>query len=260
MLKNPIIHIVSCSPRSGTTLFHEVMINCFDVHLSYLSEKSIFRVDKIDEGVTVTKHPEEVFYMRRLLAIEPRLHVIYLSRDPRDVISSVHKGSLQEVYFTGINKWIEYQQEFEKIKEHPRVFEVKYKELVSSPDLVQKKISSAFPFLIKKEQFSSYHKSATPSELSLVAMNDLRPISTKSLGSWKKNLPRIKHQLSICPELPELLIKYGYEKDNNWLEALENIPVDKESESEPKSIYTLKIRYRIFRKCLWYFFSRRLSI
>ena len=256
MLRNPIIHIVSCSPRSGTTLFQEVMTTCFDVQLSYPSEKSIFRTEMIDDGVTVTKHPEEVFYMKYLLAIEPRLHVVYLSRDPRDVVSSVHKGSLSNGYFTNIKKWMEYQQEFEKIKGHPRVVEVKYNEFVSQPDKVQQQLVKTYPFLIKKQSFSSYHKSASPSEASLVAMNDLRPISTKSLGSWKKNLPRIKQQLSVCPALTDILVKYGYEDNKDWLKDLDGVTPDGKNDGEFKSIYSLKIRYRIYRKCFWYFIDR----
>jgi sulfotransferase family protein len=256
MLKNPIIHIVGCSPRSGTTLFHEVMINSFEVQLSYPSEKSIFRGQVIGQGITVTKHPEEVFYMKCLLAIEPRLHVVYLSRDPRDVVSSVHKGNLSIGYFTGIKKWIEYQQEFEAIKGHPRVIEVKYKELVSQPDVVQEHLVKVCPFLIKKQSFSSYHKSANPSGSSLIAMNDLRPISTKSLGSWKNNLPRIKQQLSVCSELPDILIKYGYEESKGWLEILESVSCNEKNEGETKSIYSFKMQYRIFRKCSWYFLAR----
>lgn len=258
MSKNPIIHIVSCSPRSGTTLFQEVMTTCFDVQLSYPSEKSIFRTEMIDAGVTVTKHPEEVFYMKYLLAIEPRLHVVYLSRDPRDVVSSVHKGSSSNGYFTNIKKWMEYQQEFEKIKGHPRVVEVKYKEFVSQPDEVQQKLVKTYPFLVKKQSFSSYHKSASPSEASLVAMNNLRPISTKSLGSWKRNLPRIKQQLLACPALVDILIQYGYEDNKDWLKVLEDVSPGEKNDSELKSIYSLKIRYRIYRKCFWYFINRYL--
>lgn len=258
MVKNPIIHIVSCSPRSGTTLFHEIMVNCFDIDLSYPSEKSIFRAGFIRNGLTVIKDPNEIFYMKYMLAIEPRLHVIYLSRDPRDVISSIHRGSQEGGYFTGVTRWIEYQQEFDKIKEHPRVVEVRYEDLVSSPDEIQGKLLNAFPFLVKRKAFSSYHDQAAPSELSLVAMNGLRPISTKSLGGWKKNLERIKQQLVECPSLPDILINYGYERDRSWLELLEGVSPLPPGNDDFSSIYSVKIRYRIFRKCFWYFLSKLL--
>lgn len=256
VVKNPIIHIVSCSPRSGTTLFHEMMVNCFDVELSYLSEKSVFRTDFIKGGLTVIKDPNEVFYMKCMLAIEPRLHVLYLSRDPRDVVTSIHRGGGEGSYCTGINRWIEYQQEFDKIKGHPRVLEVKYEDLVSSCDEIQNQLLKKFDFLVKKKSFSSYHEQARPSELSLVAMNGLRPVSTKSLGSWKKHLERIKQQLIKCPELPNILIKYGYESDKEWLGLLDTVsPLPTENDTF-LSIYSVKIRYRIFRKCLWYSLSR----
>lgn len=256
MLRNPIVHIVSCSPRSGTTLFHEIMINCFDVKLSYPSEKSIFRAGYISRGLTVLKDPNEIFYVRHMLKIEPRLYVVYLSRDPRDVVSSVHRGSREGGYFTGMRKWIEYQQEFDKIREHPRVIEVRYEDLVSSPDKVQNQLVDAFPFLVKKKAFSSYHEQATPSELSLLAMNGLRPISRKSMGGWKKNLERIKQQLVACSSLPDILLKYGYEEDKEWLKGLEKVSPLPYDNKDVLSIYSLKIRYRVFRKCFWYFLNR----
>jgi len=82
------LHIVGCSPRSGTTLMHELITTCFDITKFYSHEKSIFRIDHIDEGVICSKHPQEIMYIKKLLKVDKSLYVIYMLRDPRDVVSS----------------------------------------------------------------------------------------------------------------------------------------------------------------------------
>ena len=53
------IHIVACSPRSGTTLLHEVMVTCFKVDKHYDLEVR-FNLVSADAGqILITKRPDD---------------------------------------------------------------------------------------------------------------------------------------------------------------------------------------------------------
>jgi hypothetical protein len=42
----------------------------------------------------------------------------------------------------------------------------------------------------------------------------------KPIEKWRDHADRIKQQFSECPELLDVLIKLGYEKDKSWIEKL----------------------------------------
>ena len=72
------IHIVACSPRSGTTLLHEVMVTCLRTDRHYDHEIRFHLVEARDGEVLITKRPKDTMYMPALLDDDPELYVIYL--------------------------------------------------------------------------------------------------------------------------------------------------------------------------------------
>jgi len=247
------LHIVGCSPRSGTTLIHELITTCFDIKLFYKHEKSIFRTDRIDKGIICSKHPNEIFYLKWLLKFDSSLNIIYMLRDPRDVISSSHKNSKNR-YFIDFNTWSEYEELRPALESHPRFFVIRYEELVSEPTKIQRDLIAKFPFLKQKISFNEYHLHAKSSSDSIAALNGLRPISKSSIGMWKKNMPRIKQQCIKYPSISNKLIKSGYENNNNWLKSITDTHPYNESSPLPlpTSIFTYKIKFRVFRKVVVY--------
>ena len=81
------IHIVACSPRSGTTLLHEAMVTCFRTNKHYDHEIRFHLVTAKNNDVVITKRPKDTLYMPGVID-DPNLYVIYVMRDPRDVIGT----------------------------------------------------------------------------------------------------------------------------------------------------------------------------
>ena len=79
------IHIVACSPRSGTTLLHQAMVTCFRTNKHYDHEIRFHLVTAKNNDVVITKRPKDTLYMPGVID-DPNLYVIYVTRDPRDVI------------------------------------------------------------------------------------------------------------------------------------------------------------------------------
>ncbi len=218
------LHIVACSPRSGTTLLHEVMVTCFKVDRHYDHEVR-FNLVRADDGeVVITKRPKDTMYMPAVID-DPALYVIYLLRDPRDVIVSRH-GKDKGMYYSNIRLWRELQRYAGEMVDHPRFLQIRYEDFVSRPDAAQEKIVARFPWLEKRYAFSEYHKHAVVSDKSKLAMNDVRPIAPSSVGKWKTNLPRIKAQQLTHGSLTPELIACGYESSADWEQLLIDVKPD----------------------------------
>lgn len=229
------LHIVACSPRSGTTLLHEVMVTCFRVDKHYDHEVRFNLVSAHDGEVVVTKRPKDTMYMPAVID-DPELYVIYLLRDPRDVIVSRH-GKDKNMYYSNIRLWRELQAYASKIADHPRFLEIRYEEFVSHPDAVQEKITAKFPWLEKKHAFSEYHKYAQVSDKSKLAMNSVRPIAPSSVGKWKSDLPRIKAQQLTHGSLTPDLIASGYETTADWEHLLNDVEPDFSKSRYPEKVF-----------------------
>lgn len=229
------LHIVACSPRSGTTLLHEVMVTCFRADKHYDHEVRFNLVDADDGQIVITKRPKDTMYMPSVID-DPDLYVIYLLRDPRDVIVSRH-GKDKNMYYSNIRLWRELQEYALELADHPRFLQVRYEEFVSQPDAVQEKIAGRFPWLEKRHAFSEYHKHAVVSEKSKLAMNDVRPIASSSVGKWKSNLPRIKAQQLVHGSLTPDLVACGYETSADWEQMLEGVEPDFSRSRYPDKVY-----------------------
>ena len=225
MLKR--LHIVGC-PRSGTTLLMELMSTCFDHDGFCEHEISIFEKIQLSEGLYISKKPSDIKNIQHIYPRDPNLHIIYLVRDPRAVISSKHHSNPNQ-YFCNYKAWRQCHiaaKQYQRNGKHydkQRFLQITYEELTTNPNHIQLKIIKKFPFLVRKHLFSDFEKKASPSISSLGAMNGLRPISTNSIDSWKNHLPRIKEQLERHPSMASDLIQLEYEKNNDWKKILSEV-------------------------------------
>ncbi len=229
------LHIVACSPRSGTTLLHEAMVTCFKVDKHYDHEVRFNQVDAEDGQILVTKRPKDTMYMPDVID-DPELFVVYVMRDPRDVIVSRH-GKDKDMYYSNIRLWRELHAYAQQIADHDRFLQVGYEEFVSNPDAVQGQIAAKFPWLETLHKFSEYHEYANVSEKSKLAMNDVRPIAPTSVGKWKNNLGRIKGQQITHGSLAPDLIECGYETSNDWEQVLDGVEPDFSRSRYPEKVY-----------------------
>jgi len=219
------IHIVACSPRSGTTLLHEVMVTCFKVDKHYDHEIRFHLVDAEDGQTLITKRPKDTMYMPNLINDDPELYVIYVMRDPRDTICSRH-GKDKSIYYSNIRLWRQMHGYARKMAGHERFLEIRYEDFVRDPDAVQQVIARKFPWLKKTHNFSEYHEYAKVSEKSITAMHSVRPIAPTSVGVWTQNPGRIKAQQMLHGSLTPELIECGYESSEDWEKVLEDVEPD----------------------------------
>ena len=219
------IHIVACSPRSGTTLLHEVMVACFKVDKHYDHDIRFHLVSADDDEILITKRPKDTMYMPAVIDSDPELYVIYVMRDPRDTICSRH-GKDKSIYYSNIRLWRQMHGYSKQMAGHERFLEVRYEDFVRDPDTTQQKIAEKFPWLEKIHNFSEYHEYAQISEKSITAMHSVRPIAPTSVGVWTKNPGRIKAQQMIHGSLSPDLIECGYEATADWEDVLVDVDPD----------------------------------
>lgn len=230
------VHIVACSPRSGTTLLSEVMVTCFKVDKHYDHEIRFHLVSADDGQILVTKRPKDTMYMPALINDDPELYVIYVMRDPRDVIVSRH-GKDKSIYYSNIRLWRQMHAYAKQMVGHERFLEVRYEDFVRDPDSTQQRISEKFPWLEKTHNFSEYHEYAQISEKSITAMHSVRPIAPTSVGVWTQHPGRIKGQQMIHGSLSPDLIECGYESTADWEQVLNAVEPDFSKGLYPEKLY-----------------------
>jgi len=230
------LHIVACSPRSGTTLLHEVMVTCFEVDKHYDHEIRFNLVSAEDDQILITKRPKDTMYMPAVLDDDPELYVIYVLRDPRDVICSRH-GKDKSMYYSNIRLWREMHAYARKMYGHERFLEVRYEDFVCDPDKTQRNIAAKFPWLKQKYAFSRYHEHAQVSAKSITAMHSVRAIAPTSVGVWTQHPGRVKGQQAIHGSLTPALIECGYETSGDWERVLESVKPDLSRSRYPEKVY-----------------------
>lgn len=212
------IHVVGVSARSGTTLMAECMRICFDIDSYEEHESPLWKMRRV-ASIYLTKSPQDIMYIGARLALDPRLTVVCMMRDPRDVIVSKHQKRPGE-YFTSLGRW-KYRSTFiEKYIDHERFILVKYEDFIRAPDAAQNHLMSRIKYLKKTRLFSEFHHNSEISEKSVEALGGVRPIKRDNTSKWKEHLPRLVDQINKHGEITDDLIRHGYEKDGRWADVL----------------------------------------
>ena len=185
-------------------------------------EISVFEPIPANETLYLTKKPPDTLRIRRVFQADPNLHVIAMLRDPRAVITSRH-GSKPDVYFAGYQRWLEYVDAIERLKDHPRFLVICYEELLADPDAIQARIGQQFAFLQQKRLFSAYPDEADVPALAAQSLNGVRPFDTSRIDGWRTHLPRVNGQLRDHPGMPKDLIRTGYEENEDWTTILDGV-------------------------------------
>ena len=215
------LHIVGC-PRSGTTLLMQLVSTCLGNADHCSHEMSIFEPTDCTGALYISKQPNDIRQLQHIFFRDSSLYVICMSRDPRSVISSVHREHPGE-YFCNYRIWQQCDAAARNYLGHPRFLSLRYEDLVADPNAVQDILRSKFPFLDHTHSFSDYQHHAAPSSAARDAMNGLRQPDRESLGKWREHLPRIAEQCKRHPGLPQDLVRLGYEPDQRWLQLLQGV-------------------------------------
>tara|TARA_R110002096_G_scaffold61775_9_gene153452 strand:+ start:6491 stop:7222 length:732 start_codon:yes stop_codon:yes gene_type:complete len=219
------IHIVGASPRTGTTLLAEAMLACFDIDLHGGHETRIFARPPRPGRIFLTKAPRDILLAERALAANPALNVVYLLRDPRNIIVSKHRRA-PDRYWAGLKFWKAYTPVARRLADHPRFITVRYEDLIRDPDRVQEQLRARLPFLDVTAPFSRFHEVARPADDALTALGGVRPIAAQRFDQWRDHRPRIVGQMQQHGSLAADLIEFGYEPDDAWLAELDGIEPD----------------------------------
>ena len=176
-------------------------------------------------GAICTKNPQDHRLVDSLIDRDRGQWFISMVRDPRDIVCSRH-GLRPKVFWANLRQWRAWLDNTRAYREHPRLLEVRYEDLVRQPDDVQGRIADRMPFLPHAVPFSRFHEFATPSRQSLEAIRDVRPINDASVGRWRDNLARVAGQIKIHGPIADELIDLGYEADDSWMSRLQGIEPD----------------------------------
>jgi hypothetical protein len=227
------IHIVGCSPRSGTTLLAEMMTACFEIDLHVEHEAHVYAWPPARGDVFLTKHPGDIVAVEPALRLMPRLFVVVMVRDPRDIVCSRHRSD-PDRYWCGLKYWKSYVPWIRRLRGHSRVTLVRYEDLVSDPDRVQEDLARAMPWLVRRAPFREFHSHAEASAGSRAALGGVRPVSRDSIGNWRSHKPRVAGQIRRHGSISADLIEFGYEEDEAWERELEGVEPDLEPSHWPE--------------------------
>jgi hypothetical protein len=169
------------------------------------------------------KTPDNAFVLLELLQLFPDSPVIHVIRDGRDVVRSM----LRESWFNADGKPHPLSQSAEKAATYwmnaviagrsalrhssaeERYFEVRYEDLVNDPEPVMRNLitHTGEPWTGQVMRFYELEDSLYPSVQ--------RPISNKSVGSWRDELSQ-EDKDTIKRIAGDLLIDLGYASDYDW--------------------------------------------
>lgn len=168
-----------------------------------------------------SKQPGDIHVVGPRLRLDPRLYVVCMVRDPRDIVVSKHRRTHSGRHFCGLESVLAGLQVLRGLREHPRFIVVRYEDLVTDPSGAQVALERRMRFLERTADFQEFHRAERgDAQSAAVAGRGIRPIDTASIGNWRRHLPRIADQREgVTDALREL----GYEADASWELALEGV-------------------------------------
>ncbi len=216
------IHIVGASPRVGSTLLFEVLKTCYDLECSPQHEESLVGRPSRPVDAYLSKYPLDALRVEPSIHVDHNLYIIFLIRDPRDVICSRH-GKDKENYWVGLKYWNLFFPVYQRLRDHSRFVPLRYEKFVEEPDAVQESLEAVLPVGDRQHQFSNYHDHVQPSTDSGDALGEVRPISGASVGRWKSHRPRVAGQIELHRSISEDLRTLGYEQNEEWTSILSGV-------------------------------------
>ena len=242
------LHVVGCA-RSGTTLMMELLWYAYDFSGRCEHEQSLFRPIPAGERLYLSKKPPDTKRIERAFLADEKLFVIAMVRDPRDMAVSRH-ANFPDIYFSGFERWLSYQDAIERLAEHPRWLIVRYEDLLAEPQSVQAAIESNFPFLERQRDFERYPEGADVPDRAGISLGGARKIDPSRAAGWREHLGRIKDQLEHYPAVAEKLIELDYEPDNAWQTCLEGVePLRQPDKNQPPHFFkALEARLRYWNQ------------
>jgi hypothetical protein len=219
MTKTRGIYIQGCA-RSGNTLIRELCGTAFhgvelvkltkdtaECSLAHLVELLRQPGGGASVRVASRNYENSLAMDRELLRANPDVKVLWMLRDPRDILTSIHANQPDKYYVTP-DRLIKSLQLYKQFAEEPQVLAVRYEELVGGPDAMQAKISQ-FCHLAESRKFVEAYKFFPRFHENVRAMHSIRPIDTNSVQKWRSNPAHQKHLQEIFAGHPAIITLAG---------------------------------------------------
>lgn len=192
------------------------------------------------------KTPRNIRFAQRLLNQFPNARLIHVIRDGRDVACSLRNHPKENIRHgkvipNTVNKpiamcarrWVDDTIMGLAFSGHPRVMEVRYEQLVLSPESELRRICD---FVGEAFEPAMLNAASPPKDLQQTRLmnnqNAAEAINPRSLGRWKRDLAP-QERRDFVRIAGELLIALGYAPDHSWADQ----PVESRGAStsvEPK--------------------------
>jgi hypothetical protein len=198
------------------------MVACLEIDEFCAHEARIFTPAPAGARIFLTKAPRDILLAEAELERSPDLHLIYMIRDPRNVVVSRHRRA-PDRYWAGLKFWKAYTPVGRRLKDHPRFITVRFEDLLADADTVQRELIERLPFLSQRTPFSRYHEVARPGADAVRALSGVRPITRHRTDQWRDHLPRIAGPLALHGSLAADLIEFGYETNDDWMRELDGV-------------------------------------
>jgi len=218
------IYIQGCA-RSGNTLTRELCCSAFhDTELVKLTKNQAecslaYLVNLLQQSArhkpvfVASRNREDSLDMDGgLLRTNPDVKILWMLRDPRDVLTSIHAAQPNEFYVKP-DRLIKSLNLYQQFKDEPQVLTIRYEDLVQNPDALQLRIAE-FCHLTVRRKFDEAHKFFPRFHENVRAMHSIRPIDVNSLHKWRNNpvyQDHLRQTFAINPEIPALARDCGYE-------------------------------------------------
>ena len=139
------------------------------------------------------KTPQHAFFWQDLLAGFPAAQVIHLVRDGRDVAASWKQARFGPKHlYVAAERWREYLRLMAKVRQAlpaPQFFELKYEELVLSPE---KTVGALCEYLGEPyaPEMLSFYRDRTPYRTDERNLKNLtRPLLQDNIEKWRRSMP-----------------------------------------------------------------------
>lgn len=227
------VYIRGC-PRSGNTLMlylcrygfkntHILESQEIPVPEKSISEKITFGTFPSPEG-----HKQKRIWAENFLDKEDAA-IIFMVRDPRDVLLSEHGLRPGKPWINNPQRWIDNALLFLELKSwenHPRIVAVRFEDLLTKPNEIQVKLANSLGLEIDIPFSECWQHFQVLIPNNMKSLKTVRPFDPSRIGSWKSDLVKkaeITQKLSSKPEIYSLMKYFGYDssdlKKNNSLQT-----------------------------------------
>ncbi len=227
-------HVVVCGfPRAGSTLLQLMAQSCVDDVLTFSGEVEALwaaRHANRRQRFLLTKLPSDAEQVDAIRAYYRRhpgdARFVFTLRDPRDVLTSTHKGYPDaRGYYVSPERWRQVYELMQRYQHDRDVTILRYEALITQPGQVEQQMADAIGWTVT-HAFARFHEVAAQrvarDSMTEGALGGLRPLDASGLRRWRQpqHAERLRELLSALPDLPQILVELGYEQDERWVETL----------------------------------------